>query len=273
MTNKPTPDVALNEPGKKVLMLGNIAIARGSLEAGVVIAAAYPGTPSSEIMPAVAACVPYYPKLKVEWSVNEKVAYEVAYAGSMSNARSVVVLKHVGLNVAADIFMTSGYLGVVGGMVVVSADDPSQFSSQNEQDNRYYGIHALVPVFEPSNAHEAKEMMKYAFDFSEEHNTVVLFRTTTRLNHGRGDVELGEIKKLDRDYKFSWDRNWVCVPSHSRPERTKTINRMKKIGEIANTFPFNKLTISTEKVNGKRIGFMATGMAYSHMMDVLYQYY
>ncbi len=270
MSNKPIPEIAQDKPGKKVVMLGNVAIARGILEAGVVMAAGYPGTPSSDILPAVTACVPYHPEIKIEWSVNEKVAFEVAYAGSMGNARSVAVMKHVGVNVAADAFMTAAYHGVRGGMVLISADDPSQFSSQNEQDNRYYGLHALVPVFEPSSPHEAKEMMKYAFPFSEKHNSIVLFRTTTRLNHGRGDVEFGSIDKVDREYMFDWDRNrWVCVPSNTRPQRADLIKRMQNIESIADEFPFNKLTLSDQKINGKKYGVMATGMAYAHMMDAL----
>ena len=263
------PDIAQNAPGKKIIMLGNEAIARGILEAGVVIAASYPGTPSSEIMPNVAKCVPYHP-IKAEWSVNEKVAFECAYGGSMANVRSVAVMKHVGLNVASDSFMTACYHGVRGGMVVISADDPSQFSSQNEQDNRYYGLHALAPVFEPSTHQEAKDMIKYAFDFSEKNNSVVLFRTTTRLNHGRADVEFGEINKSDREPGFDWDRNrWVCVPSNTRPQRTDLLRRMEKMTEEADDFPFNKLTLSEEKINGKRFGFVATGITYSHLLDAM----
>ncbi|GAH58192.1 unnamed protein product [marine sediment metagenome] len=151
------PYFAEEIPGKRVIMLGNEAIARGILEAGVVIGAGYPGTPSSEILDTLAKMKPYYPYLNIEWSINEKVGFEVAYGGSMSNARSVAVMKHVGLNVASDAFMTACYAGARGGMVVVSADDPNCFSSQNEQDNRYFGLHALIPVFEPSTAQEAKD--------------------------------------------------------------------------------------------------------------------
>ena len=191
------------------------------------------------------------------------------YSGD--RVRSFAAMKHVGVNVAADAFMTAAYHGVRGGMVLLSADDPSQFSSQNEQDNRYYGLHALVPTFEPSSPHEAKEMIKYAFPFSEKHNSVVLFRTTTRLNHGRGDVEYGPIEKIARDYMFDWDRNrWVCVPSNTRPQRADLLKRMKEIEDIADEFPFNNLTLSEEQINGKKYGVLATGMAYSHMMDALH---
>ena len=264
------PYFAEEIPGKRVIMLGNEAIARGILEAGVVIGAGYPGTPSSEILDTLAKMKPYYPHLNIEWSINEKVGFEVAYGGSMSNARSVAVMKHVGLNVASDAFMTACYAGARGGMVVVSADDPNCFSSQNEQDNRYFGLHALIPVFEPSTAQEAKDLIKYAFEFSEEHHTIVLFRTTTRLNHGRGDVMLGEIQNIDRPYGFDWDRaRWVCLPSHSRVLRTKLLERFEKISNLADEFPFNSLKLSSEKINGIRYGFIAAGIPYAQLIDTL----
>jgi len=264
------PYYAENNSGKKVVMLGNEAIARGILEAGVVIGAGYPGTPSSEILKTLSEMEPYYPHLKLEWSVNEKVGFEVAFAGAMSNVRSVACMKHVGVNVAADAFMTAAYTGVKGGMVLVSADDPSMYSSQNEQDNRYYGLHGLVPVFEPSTPQEAKDLIKYAFDFSEKHESIVLFRTTTRLNHGRGDVELGEIKKINSKGEFDWNRDrWVCVPSHSRVLRTKLLDKMKLIAEEANSFPFNQLKLSEEKINGLKYGFLSAGIPYSHLIDTL----
>jgi len=264
------PEFAVNAPGMRVILLGNEAIARGILEAGVIIGAGYPGTPSSEILTTLAEMQNYYPNLKVEWSINEKVAFEVAYGGSMSNARSVASMKHVGVNVASDAFMTAAYAGARGGMVLISADDPSCYSSQNEQDNRYFGLHALVPVFEPSNPQEAKDLMKYAFDFSEEFQTLVLFRTTTRLNHGRGDVLLGEIKKIDREYGFDWDRSrWVCLPSHSRVLRFRLLERLGEISEFANEFPYNSLKISDERVNGKRYGFVAAGIPYAQLIDAL----
>jgi len=264
------PEFAVNAPGMRVILLGNEAIARGILEAGVIIGAGYPGTPSSEILTTLAEMQNYYPNLKIEWSINEKVAFEVAYGGSMSNARSVASMKHVGVNVASDAFMTAAYAGARGGMVLISADDPSCYSSQNEQDNRYFGLHALVPVFEPSNPQEAKDLIKYAFDFSEEFQTLVLFRTTTRLNHGRGDVLLGEIKEIDREYGFDWDRSrWVCLPSHSRVLRFRLLERLGEISEFANEFPYNSLKISDERVNGKRYGFVAAGIPYAQLIDAL----
>ncbi len=264
------PYFAEDNPGKQVLMLGNEAIARGILEAGVIIAAGYPGTPSSEILTTLAEMHPFFPKLMLEWSINEKVGFEVAFGGSMSNVRSVACMKHVGLNVASDAFMTACYAGARGGMVVISADDPNCFSSQNEQDNRYYGLHALVPVFEPSTPHEAKELIKYAFDFSEEYQSIVLFRTTTRLNHARADVILGEVKEIKREYGFDWDRSrWVCLPSHSRILRVRLLERLEDISEFADEFPYNHLKISKERINGTRYGFVAAGVPYSQLMDAL----
>ena len=267
------PNFAEENPGKKIILLGNEAIARGILEAGVVIGAGYPGTPSSEILPTLAEMQKYFPHLKLEWSVNEKVGFEVAYGGSMSNVRSVAVMKHVGVNVASDAFMTACYAGARGGMVLISADDPNCYSSQNEQDNRYFGLHALVPVFEPSTPQEAKDLIKYAFDFSEEYQSLVLFRTTTRLNHGRGDVILGDVNLIDRDYGFDWDRSrWVCLPSHSRVLRIRLLERLEEISKFADDFPFNSLQLSGEKINGVRYGFVAAGVPYSQLLDALNYY-
>ncbi|MFX1375073.1 MAG: indolepyruvate ferredoxin oxidoreductase subunit alpha [Promethearchaeota archaeon] len=264
------PHFALNNPGRRIILLGNEAMARGILEAGVIIGAGYPGTPSSEILSTLAEMYPYFPHLKLEWSINEKVAFEVAYGGSMSDVRSVVCMKHVGVNVASDAFMTAAYSGARGGMVLITADDPNCYSSQNEQDNRYYGLHALVPVFEPSTPQEAKDLIKYAFDFSENFQSLVLFRTTTRLNHGRGDVILGEIEEINREYGFDWDRSrWVCLPSHSRVLRLRLLERLKRISDFANDFPYNSLKISNKKFNGKRVGFISAGVPYAHLMDTL----
>ncbi|MBD3198357.1 MAG: indolepyruvate ferredoxin oxidoreductase subunit alpha [Candidatus Lokiarchaeota archaeon] len=261
---------ALDKPGKSVIMLGNEAVARGILEAGTIIGAGYPGTPSSEILKTLASMENYFPHLKLEWSINEKVGLEVAIAGSMSDVRSVACMKHVGVNVAADAFMTIAYAGARGGLVVVSADDPNLYSSQNEQDNRFYGLHGLVPVFEPSTPQEAKDMMKYAFEFSEKYETVVLFRTTTRLNHGRGNVVLGEIQKPKTEHGFDWDRErWVCLPSHSRVLRKNLLERMDIISQDVNQSHLNGLNLSEQTVNGKKIGFISAGIPYSHLKDAL----
>jgi len=264
------PDFAEDEPGKKVILLGNEALARGILEAGVIVGAGYPGTPSSEILSTLAIMKEFYPHLKLEWSINEKVGFETAYGASMCDVRAVACMKHVGVNVASDAFITACYAGARGGMVLISTDDPNMYSSQNEQDNRYFGLLALVPVFEPSTPQEAKDMLKYAFNFSEQYQSLVLFRTTTRLNHGRGDVSLGNIKKIDRDYSFDWDRSrWVCLPSHSRILRMRLLERLELISEFADEFPFNSLKLSDKKINGTKYGFVTAGIPHGHLIDAL----
>ncbi|MBU7024750.1 MAG: indolepyruvate ferredoxin oxidoreductase subunit alpha, partial [Theionarchaea archaeon] len=185
----------------KELLLGNEAIARGAVEAGVKVVAAYPGTPSSEIPNTISKIAKKY-SIYFEWSTNEKVAYEVAFAGAVTGLRSMVTMKHVGLNVASDAFMASAEVGVDGGYVVVSADDPSLHSSQNEQDNRYYARLANSPCIEPVSPQEAKDYTIKAFEISEHYKIPVMLRTTTRVNHTRGDVELGDILTLERTPKF-----------------------------------------------------------------------
>ena len=166
----------LGSPGTVAFLLGNEAVARGALEAGISFAAAYPGTPSTEVIEALIS-VAKDVDIHVEWSTNEKVAYEAAVAASMSGLRAMAVMKHVGLNVASDPFMSSAYAGVNGGLVLVVADDPSMHSSQNEQDSRIYGLHGYVPIIEPSNSQECKDFMRLAFDLSEKYDLPVMLRT------------------------------------------------------------------------------------------------
>ncbi|TFG19707.1 MAG: indolepyruvate ferredoxin oxidoreductase subunit alpha [Promethearchaeota archaeon] len=264
------PDYAEDTPGKEVILMGNEAIARGILEGGVIVGAAYPGTPSSEIIETLVKIQKFHPHLILELSINEKVAFEVSYGGAISDLRSVAIMKHVGLNVASDAFMTACYSGTRGGFVVISADDPNCYSSQNEQDNRYFGPHALVPVIEPSSPNEAKEMMKGAFELSEKHNSIILYRTTTRLNHGRGNVTLGDIKTSGRPASYERNPNkWVCVPSNSRVMRIELLARLEKFSEESNTYPFTSIKLSEEKVDGKKLGFISAGVPYSHLVDAL----
>ncbi len=169
------------------ILSGNEAIARGAFEAGVKVAAAYPGTPSTEIMETIAQ---EYKDIYAEWSPNEKVALEVTYGASMAGARTLACMKHVGVNVAADPFMTLSYVGVNGGLVLVTCDDPELYSSQNEQDNRNYAKFAKVPMFEPSDSQEAKDFIKLAFEVSEKFDTPVMVRGVTRISHAKGIVEL-----------------------------------------------------------------------------------
>ena len=190
--------------GKKLLLLGNEAITRGALEAGIDVATTYPGTPSSEIadtfsLIAIEATKKNKdPGFYFEYSTNEKVALEVAAAASICGLRSLTCMKHVGLNVASDAFMTYLYIGCKGGHIIVSADDPGCHSSQNEQDNRYFAIFAGAPMLEPSTPQDAKEMTRIGFDISEELKSPILLRTTTRLNHIRGPVEINKLKEPRR---------------------------------------------------------------------------
>ncbi len=180
----------------KEYMLGNDAIARGLLESDIDVATGYPGTPSSEILTSLAPHAIKTPSQKgfhIEWSVNEKVALEVAIGASWAGARSVCTMKHVGLNVAADPFMTLSHTGVVGGLVLISADDPGCHSSQNEQDSRVYAKFAKVPCFDPQSPQEALDMLIYAYDLSEKFQIPVLFRPSTRISHAKSDIETGEI--------------------------------------------------------------------------------
>ena len=190
--------------GQSEILLGNEAIARGAVEAGVAFATTYPGTPSSEISLNLFQ-ISHETDLYFEYSTNEKVALEVASAAAVSGVRTMCLMKHVGVNVAADPLMTLAYVGVKGGLVIVSADDPSMFSSQNEQDNRYYGKMAGISVLEPSSVDEAREMAAYAFELSEQLEEPVILRTTTRINHSSGLVHFGDMKPRQTKGEFNRD--------------------------------------------------------------------
>ncbi len=250
----------------KKIMQGNEAIARGAWEAGVTVAAAYPGTPSSEILKEVADT---YPEIYAEWAPNEKVAVEVASGAAMAGARSMASMKHVGLNVAADPFMTQAYTGVEGGMVIIVADDPNVHSSQNEQDSRNWARFAKVPMLEPSDAQECKDFMKTAFDISEQFDTPVLLRTVTRVAHSDSPVELEdrvESKiplKLDR----SKTQKYVMVPANVRIRRKLVEERMRKLETYADDFKFNIM-----EINDPRIGVITSGVSYLYTKDVFPEY-
>src|SRR3972149_1004042 len=192
----------------KEFLLGNEAIARGAWEGGVKFASGYPGTPSTEILETLAR---QYPEVDAQWSANEKVAFEEGMGAAVGGLRVLVTMKHVGLNVAADAFMVFPYSGTNGGFVVVSADDPGMHSSQNEQDNRYLALMAKVPIVEPTTAQECKDFVGVALNLSEEFSVPVMFRTTTRLAHHKGLVELGEgVEAPSRD--FTPDARRLSVP-------------------------------------------------------------
>ena len=246
------------------LLLGNEAIARGALEAGIGLASAYPGTPSTEILETLSTVSKKY-GIYVEWSTNEKVALEIGIGASMNNVRTLVCMKHVGVNVASDPLMSLGYSGVEGGLVIVTADDPNLHSSQNEQDNRYYGLHSYIPVFEPSNAQEAKDFTKFLFDFSEEFKTAVFLRSTTRLSHTRGIVRFGDIRKIKNKGKFiKKPEKWVLLPVNGRVLHNQAIKRIKKISQLADRYPFNKYIEGTSN-----IGVISAGIAYEHLIEAL----
>ncbi len=246
---------------EKVIMLGNAAIARGAYEAGVKVSAAYPGTPSTEISENL---VQYKEALYCEWSPNEKVAMEVAIGASMSGVRAMASMKHVGVNVAADPLYTVSYIGVNGGLVLVAADDPGLYSSQNEQDTRMIGRAAHVPVLEPSDSQEAKDFMKFAFDLSEKYDTPVILRTTTRLSHSQGLVEFCERKEIeDKPYTRNPQKN-VMMPGNAKGRHLFVEERAKRLIEDGASFPINKV-----EWNDKKIGVITSGIPYQYVKEAL----
>lgn len=252
-----------DNPGEKMLLLGNEAIARGAIEAGVAFASTYPGTPSSEISTNFFQMA-QESDLYFEYSTNEKVAMEVAAAAANSGVRSMCVMKHVGLNVAADALMTLAYIGVKGGMVILSADDPFMFSSQNEQDNRYYAKMSGLPMLEPSSVEEAKEMLPGAFELSEKLSVPVLFRTTTRVNHSTGIITLGKIRAPKTKGDFVKDPlNLVAVPAVARNLHVKLLKKYDQALELAETSEHNFISGS-----GKG-GIICNGVSYNYVRDAI----
>jgi indolepyruvate ferredoxin oxidoreductase alpha subunit len=230
----------VDEPGATLLLLGNEAIARGALEAGVAFATTYPGTPSSEISLNLFQ-ISRQSDLYFEYSTNEKVALEVAAGAANAGLRTFCMMKHVGLNVAADPLMTLAYVGVKGGLVILSADDPAMFSSQNEQDNRYYAKMAGLPMLEPSSIQEALEMVRDAFDLSEQLQEPVILRTTTRINHSSGFVRLGALRKpLTKGYFKKDPMNYVTVPAVSRKLHVKLLANLDKAAAISEQSAYNQ---------------------------------
>ena len=248
---------------KKELLLGNDAITRGIIEAGVGFASTYPGTPSSEIGNNLEK-IGHKHGIYFEFSTNEKVAMEAASGAAVSGVRTFVFMKHVGINVAADPMLTLAYGGIRGGMVILSADDPTAHSSQNEQDNRNYSKLALLPMLEPSTPAEAKEMVKKAFDISEELTLPILFRTTTRVNHARGIVTIGGVKDTPKKSKFVRDiKRFVNVPANARTNRIRLLELNKKAAELSEASELNF-------VDGKgKIGVITSGVPYTYVKEWL----
>ena len=240
------------------IMLGNEAIARGAYEAGVKVSAAYPGTPSTEISENIVK----YPEIYAEWSPNEKVAMEVAIGASISGVRSMASMKHVGVNVASDPLYTISYCGVNGGLVLVAADDPGLYSSQNEQDTRCVARAAMVPVLEPSDSQEAKDFMKYAFELSEKYDTPIIVRTTTRLAHSQGPVTLEErCEPIDIPYERNFTK-YVMMPGPAKARHIYVEKRLKEMAEDACEMPVNRV-----EINDTKIGFITSGIAYQYVKE------
>lgn len=244
----------------KKLLLGNEAVARGAYEYGVTVATAYPGTPSTEITEYIAK----YDNINVEWSPNEKVALEVGIGASIAGARTIVSMKHVGLNVAADPLMSISYPGVNAGLVVAVADDPGQHSSQNEQDTRYFGIAAKVPVIEPSDSEECKEFLGQALKISEEFDTPVIFRLSTRVSHSQSIVELKEkgeysLKEYDQN-----PNKYIVAPAVAKKRRVVAEERLRKLEKFAETTDLNKV-----EYNDLKIGIITSGIAYQYSKEVI----
>ena len=246
---------------KKVIMLGNEAIARGAYEAGVKVSAAYPGTPSTEISEYI---VQYKDDIYAEWSPNEKVATEVAIGASVSGVRSMACMKHVGLNVASDPLYTVSYMGVNGGLVIVVADDPGLYSSQNEQDTRMVARAAQVPVLEPSDSMEAKEFMKLAYEISEQFDRPVIFRTTTRLAHSQGLVELYDRADVEDKPYVKDVRKTVMMPGNAKLRHVEIEKRNLELAEAANT-----MSINTVEMNDTKIGVITSGIPYQYVKEAL----
>ena len=246
---------------KKVIMLGNEAIARGAYEAGVKVSAAYPGTPSTEISEYL---VQYKEDLYCEWSPNEKVATEVAVGASIAGTRAMSCMKHVGFNVAADPAYSVSYMGVNGGLVIIVADDPGLYSSQNEQDTRMVARAAQLPVIEPSDSSEAKEYIKRAFELSEQFDRPIVYRTTTRLAHSQGLVTL-EDRKVPEDKPYVKDiRKTVMMPGNAKLRHIEIEKRNKELAEAANTLPINRV-----EMNDTKIGVITSGIPYQYVKEAL----
>ncbi len=244
---------------QKKILLGNEAIARGAYEAGCHVATAYPGTPSTEILEAVAA---HYREIKSQWSPNEKVAFEVAAGASIAGARVLAAMKHVGLNVAADPLFTFSYTGVNGGFVIINADDPGAWSSQNEQDNRHLARASKVPMIEPSGPAEAKEFTKLAFNISEEFDRPVIVRITTRIAHSQEIVELNEREEVPVREFVRDPKKYVMIPAHARVRHKIIEEQLIKLKEYSNTSGLNRI-----EWGKKKRGIIANGIAYQYVRE------
>ncbi len=243
----------------KKILSGNEAVARGAYEAGISFASAYPGTPSTEILETIAR---EYKDIHSEWTPNEKVALEVAVGASYAGARSLAIMKHVGVNVAADPLMTLPYTLIRGGIVLISADDPELFSSQNEQDNRHYARFAKIAMLEPSSSQEAKDYTRQAFAISEEFGTPVMVRTTTRIAHSMGIVDLSEPLAQKTPSLERHPAEWVMLPANARRRHPVIEERILALKKLSNTTDMNRMEIDDVK-----LGIISSGVAYQYAKE------
>jgi len=265
----------LGGAGEKVLLTGNEAVARGCLEAGVVVAAAYPGTPASTIMERLGEVAPEM-GFHAEFSVNEAVAFEVAAGGALAGVRSLMTTKMLGVNLIADALTVITVTGVRAGLVIVTADDPQQFSSQCAEDTRFFAMLAKAPVLEPGDGQEAKDMAKYAFELSEQLELPVFLRITPRICHSSFDVELGELKAPKRDGRFIRDpKRFVMISTYSRPRQKILFEKIERASRIADLNPWNRIyDFQNGKIVGKgqvynTFGMIASGLTFPYVEEVL----
>ncbi len=243
----------------KQLLTGNEAAARGAYEAGVSVASAYPGTPSTEILEELSR----YKEVYSEWAPNEKVAMEVAIGASIGGARSLSAMKHVGMNVAADPMFTFAYLGVNGGCVLITADDPGLHSSQNEQDNRYYALHAKIPLIEPSDSQETKDFIKEAYEISEKYDVPIIFRMTTRICHSKSMVEFSERNEIGiKPYTRNISK-FLATPASCRRHHVELEKKLTELEEYSNNTFLNR-----EEFHSDEIGIITSGVSYNYAKEI-----
>ena len=259
-----TSKIAVDKPGSFALLNGDEAVARGAVEASVKVAASYPGTPATEILETLAEASKEF-GIYAEWSINEIVAVEVAAGASMAGVRSIVSMKHVGLNVAADAAMTLAYTGVEGGMIIAVCDDPALHSSQNEQDTRYFAVHSKLPLLDAGNPQEALDMAREAFELSERLHLPIILRLTTRVAHGKARVKLGRLHNLTRKADFDKQGSkWVMVPSNAIRQHRVLEVKMAETKTLVNHSKFNVI-----EDNGSDIGIIGSGVGYYYARSVL----
>ena len=242
-----------------MLLSGDEALARGAYEEGLMVAASYPGTPASEILESLSK----FEEIDAQWSINEKVAFEVALSSSIGGLRSLYASKHVGLNVAMDPLMTSSYTGVGAGFIIVTADDPGIHSSQNEQDNRLIAEVAKIPLLEPSSPSEAKEFVKIAFKISEDFDTPVIIRLTTRIAHTKENVKIEDRKEVPvKDFKIDVPK-YVMVPKNAYKRHLEVEIRLARLKEYSENSDLNRI-----EIKDKKIGFITSGVAYLYAKEM-----